>query len=274
MVIWVKNVMSFGIVDSRSISSKRSSRMAFQLIDPGLIVLPLRIGDVGHGDRIKIVVRQGNEAEAAAAQLDDLLDNANGSALTGTLSIGAPYGTKRAVFGASAHSLHRRPHIAVSRQQIPSGWLEVPRFHSSAVIDPLRSAGHAVMNYFVPDDVAIALHHRVRAAVLKRLLRIERGMDSPEHNPGAALACRAADFVSSQCVAGVNADTDDVAGLNTLQVEVFQSFIADFGIAERLVGRSGEHVQPSRRDDCRAERSIAGIDEVDAHGRPLGATPV
>ena len=103
------------------------------------------------------------------------------------------------------------------------------------------------------------------AAPLERLLRIERGMDSAEHHPGAPLARRASDLVSSQGVAGVDADADDVAGLDALQIEMLQSFIADFGIAERLVGRSGQNVQPSWRDDCSPESGIAWIDEVNAH---------
>ena len=125
--------------------------------------------------------------------------------------------------------------------------------------------GHAVANYLVPDDVAIAFDHRMCPAPLKRLFRIERGMDSPEHDPGAALACRASDLVSSQGVAGVNANADDVAGLDALQIEMFQSFIADFGIAERLIGRGGQNVQPSWRDDCGPEGGIAWIDKMNAH---------
>ena len=57
-------------------------------------------------------------------------------------------------------------------------------------------------------------------------------MDSSEHNPGTPLACRTADLVSSQSVAGVNPNADDISGLNALQIEVLQSFVADFGIAE------------------------------------------
>ena len=89
------------------------------------------------------------------------------------------------------------------------------RLHSSAVIDAFRSTGGAVAENPIPDDVAVTLNDYMCAAMLKRFLRIERGMDSSEHNPSAALACRATDFVSSQGVAGVNANADYVAGLNT-----------------------------------------------------------
>jgi hypothetical protein len=84
--------------------------------------------------------------------------------------------------------------------------LEVLRFDLSAVVDAFRSAGGAVAENAIPDDVAVARHDHMCAAVLKRLFRIERGMDSSEHNPGAPLPCRATDLVSSQGVAGVNDD--------------------------------------------------------------------
>ena len=90
-------------------------------------------------------------------------------------------------------------------------------------------------------------------------------MDSPEHNPGAPLACRAAHLVSSQGVAGMNANAHDVAWLNAFQIEVFQSLIADFGIPERLGRRRGQHIKPSWRDDCSSEGGIAWINEVNVH---------
>jgi hypothetical protein len=94
-------------------------------------------------------------------------------------------------------------------------------------------------------------------------------MDSPEHYPGTALSDGTAHLVSSQCVAGVNADTHDIAFLNTLDIEMFQGFIADFGISERLISRSGQHVEPARGDDCGSERSVARINQVDDHIRRI-----
>src|ERR1035438_6158342 len=176
-----------------------------------------------------------------------------------------PHGTKRTVFGASAHRLHRCPHIAVGRQQVPPSLLEVLRLDLSAVVDAFRSTGGAVTENAIPDDVAVASYDHMCAAVLKRLLRIKRGMDSPEHNPGAALPSRASHLVSSQGVAGVNANAHDVAWLNALQILVLEGFIADFGIPEGLGSRAGQHVKPSWGDDCSSEGGIAWINEVDAH---------
>src|SRR6516164_5521285 len=95
-------------------------------------------------------------------------------------------------------------------------------------------------------------------------------MDSPKHNPGAPLACRAAQFVSAQGVAGVNANAHNVALVNALQIEMLQSFIADLGIPERSIRRGRQHVKPSRSNDGSAEGSIAWIDEMDAHGSRFG----
>lgn len=84
-------------------------------------------------------------------------------------------------------------------------------------------------------------------------------MDSAEHDPSAPLPYGAAHLVAAQGVVGVDADADNVARLNTLIVEVLQSFIADLGIAERLGGRAGQDVKPSGGDDGGSEGSIAWI---------------
>jgi hypothetical protein len=41
-------------------------------------------------------------------------------------------------------------------------------------------------------------------------------------------------------IAGLNANAHDIAVLNALEVEMLQRCIADFGIAERFSGRSGQ----------------------------------
>ena len=122
----------------------------------------------------------------------------------------------------------------------------------------------AVVDDLAPHHVAVALGDRVRAAELVRLLRVERGMNAAEHDPGAALAREPADFVAAQRVSGVDADADHVAGLDPLGVEHLQRFVSDDGVAEVSRRRSRQHVKPARRDDADAEREMAGIDEVNA----------
>jgi hypothetical protein len=58
-------------------------------------------------------------------------------------------------------------------------------------------------------------------------------MDAAEDDPRAPLACGSSDLVSSQRVARVNANAQNVAWLNPLQVEMLQSLVADLGIPER-----------------------------------------
>ena len=61
-----------------------------------------------------------------------------------------------------------------------------------------------------PGDVAVAFDDRVGAALLVRLLREERRVNAAEHNRRAGFASGAADGVSAEGIAAVNADADDV----------------------------------------------------------------
>jgi Protein of unknown function (DUF3489) len=223
-------------------------RLAFiahglKLVDSGLVLLPLCEFDVCERDRIKIVVRQCDEAKTTAAQLHNFLNDAVGGTLPGTLSIRAPYGTERAVLGASAHRLDRRPHIAVGRQQIPPSLLEVLRFDLSAVVDALQSAGGAVAENTIPDDVAVARHDHMRAAVLKRLFRIERGMDSSEHNPGAPLPCGASRFVEIWNSISGNRQVSKFADRKKAVARIWAAIQP---IAERAVASQPQEPKPAK----------------------------
>ena len=96
-------------------------------------------------DRIEVVVGERDEAEAAAPQLDDLLDHAIDAALARLLAVGAPHRAERAVLRAAAHRLHRRPHVRGRAAADPSA----PTANCSpadppAVVDRLRTARQAV----------------------------------------------------------------------------------------------------------------------------------
>ncbi len=67
---------------------------AFQLFNAGGIVLLLRQAKIFEAHRIKIVVRQRDEAETEAAQIDDFVQDNVGSPGPGLLTIRAPYRTK------------------------------------------------------------------------------------------------------------------------------------------------------------------------------------
>jgi hypothetical protein len=66
-------------------------------------------------------------------------------------------------------------------------------------------------------------------------------------------------LVSPQGVARVNADPDNVTGMNVLGVKRTDRFVAEDGVAERGRRCGGEDAQPSGRDYRRAKSRIAGI---------------
>ena len=65
----------------------------------------------------------------------------------------------------------------------------------------------------------------------------------------------AADFVAAPGVARVDADADDVAGFDGVEVELFERLVARCGIAPFGAGGGGEDIQPAGRNDGDAERS-------------------
>ena len=92
-----------------------------------LVVAPRRHLQVGQRHRIEVVVGERDEAEAAAPQLDDLLDDRVARALARPLAVGLPHRAERAVLRAAADGLHRRPHVAIRRHQIPARRDAAPR---------------------------------------------------------------------------------------------------------------------------------------------------
>jgi hypothetical protein len=88
-----------------------------------------------------------------------------------------------------------------------------------------------VIEYDRPDDVAIAPHHGVRAAKAVCLVRVQAGMNPTEDHGCASSACGGADLVAPKRIAGMNADADDIARLDGVDVERHQGFVGDPGPA-------------------------------------------
>src|SRR5688500_13977676 len=107
--------------------------------------------------------------------------------LPGRLSVGAPYRAERAVFWTAAHRLHRRPHVAIGRQQVPSGGHEIVAADTAAVVVRLRRILLAVAKHIRPDEIAVAGDDGVRCAVLAHFVREECGVNSPEDDKRTAL---------------------------------------------------------------------------------------
>ncbi len=75
----------------------------------------------------------------------------------------------------------------------------------------------------------------------------------PNTTERAARAGFASDLVSAQGVAGVDADADDVAGLDGRGIERIERLVAEDGIAAVKRRGGGEDVEPPRGDDGHAE---------------------
>ena len=201
-----------------------------------------REAQIGEGDGIEVVVGEGDEAKTEAAQSDDFVDDVLEFALAGFLSVGAPDAAKGAVLGAAANGLHGGPHIFCGIHQVPAGGEEFAAFNAAAFVDFFGRAGDASGDDFGPGKIAVAFDDGVGLAALERFFRKQRGVNAAIDDPCAAGASHAADRVSAQGVAGVDADADDVAGMNGLGDDLLEGFIDEDGIADgtaasRLQGR-------------------------------------
>src|SRR5262245_29300427 len=90
-------------------------------------------------------------------------------------------------------------------------------------------------------------------------------MNATEDDECASRTGEAANRVSSESVASVNAYADDIARSDLIRIKRFQRLIDDDGRAEAGGRRCRQHVQPPGRDDGRPEGQIAGIDQMHAH---------
>src|ERR1700733_5477266 len=96
----------------------------------------------------------------------------------------------------------------------------------------------------------------------------ERGVNAAVDDPCSAGAGHAADLVAAQCVAGVDADADDVAGLDGFGDDLFEGLIDEDGVAGDFRCGRGEHEKPSRGDDRGAKGIVRGVYETYTHWGP------
>src|SRR5579863_10688529 len=115
------------------------------------------------------------------------------------------------MLGATANRLHRGPHIAVAGNQIPAGGDEIAGFDLPSDVDGLGSSLAAIDKRPPPRDVAVTLNHRVRSSQLKGLFGIQGGVNSTEDYVCSLAARHFANFVTAQCIRGMNADPDRIS---------------------------------------------------------------
>jgi hypothetical protein len=90
-------------------------------------------------------------------------------------------------------------------------------------------------------------------------------VDTPVHNPGSAFTRYASDLHASQSIARMNANAHYVAALDELGLNLFKRLVSDERIAVSSRSCGGKYVQPTRGNHSDPERSITGINQVDAH---------
>jgi len=103
------------------------------------------------------------------------------------------------------------------------------------------------------------------AAEFARFRGIQGGMNSAKDHPRAALSRHFTDFVSTQSICSMNADSDDISVLNAGRVHLKQRLIHKNGIAKAFWSCTGKHVLPAGSDDRSPKRHGARIDQVHIH---------
>jgi hypothetical protein len=127
------------------------------------------------------------------------------------------------------------------------------------------SATRFVGNPCFFDRAKISLDHGVSTAALEGLAGVQRSVNPAIDHPRAALARHASDLISTQSIAGMDTDADNIARLYLLGIQRFQRLIDQYGIAKTSRRGCRQNVQPAWSNYGCAERNFTGIDEVNAH---------
>ena len=83
-----------------------------------------------------------------------------------------------------------------------------------------------------PHQIAVAVDDRVRAAVRSGFVRVQRRVNAAVDDERAARPRGISDFVTAMRVARVNADADDVAGVDVSDSTV-ERFVDQMGVPYR-----------------------------------------
>ncbi len=154
---------------------------------------------------------------------------------------------------ASAYGLYRTPHVSAVRQQIPARRDELFGVHASTLVSWQERALHGMLDHQRPDRIAVAADHAVGAASFMRLVGIQRRVNAAEDHRRAARSHGRTNLIAAQRISRVDADPDDVAGVDGVEIERLERFIDDAWPS--VCGRCGraQDEQPARRDHTNAE---------------------
>jgi len=151
------------------------------------------------------------------------------------------------------------PHVFVGLHQIPARGEELVAFDAAAFVDAGGIAGEAVGYDATPGDVAIAFDDGVGFAFFEGLLGKEGGVNSAVYDPGAARSRYSSNFVSAQGVAGMDADADDVSGMDAFGNNRLKGFVDEDRISCRFRSSCCEYKQPSRCNYSGTKGIVTGI---------------
>ena len=171
------------------------------------------------------------------------------------------------MLGTAPHRLHRRPHITIPRNQVPTRRLEIAGLDLPARIYGFRSAIAAVRQHPRPSQITIALHDCVRATEFHRLLGKKSRVDSPEDHKCAPLPRHLPDFVAPQRIRSMNPNPYRVAFFYALRFYLKQSFIHQNRIAKRFRRSGSQHILPARSDYRGSKRHTARVNQMNVHAR-------
>jgi hypothetical protein len=90
-------------------------------------------------------------------------------------------------------------------------------------------------------------------------------VDTAVNHVGAAVASELSQLHPAQGISSVDADSDDIAGLDALSLEWRQSLVRDDWVAVFCGGGRSKNIQPTRGDDTDSKRGIAGVHKMNAH---------
>ena len=266
IVICVKNTVSDGQTLEAGHQLESLGTSGLELLEMTGIVPARCHPQILERHWIEVVVGQRDEPESTTTEIDDLFEHLVDVPLPRLLTVGSPDGAERAVLRTPADGLHRRPHVAPARQQIPAAGQERLAADAPAVVARSRCAGSAVLQRHRPGLLAVTSHDGVRTTKFARFVGIERRVDPAIHNVGASRArgsCRSRSR-GVRCLCGCRCRRRHPPG-STPRSNVSSVSSIESGLSVQRRRRRRQDIQPSRRDDADAKRNVAWIDKVDGH---------
>src|SRR5581483_464008 len=166
------------------------------------------------------------------------------------------------MFRATANGLHGGPHVSVGREQVPTRRSKLTGLNSAACINLFGATVATVREDDGPDLIAIPLHHGIRVPEFDGFLGEQGGMNSAEDDVRSAVTSHSPNLIAAKRIRGVDANANYVSGSKIGRINPYKSFVHNPWIAERLRCGSSQDIKPTRSNDCRSKRHIAGVYKV------------